>query len=178
LFAYMYAQPGKKLLFMGLEFGAWLEWNHDTGLDWSLLGSASHAGLRLLVGDLNQLYRSSAALHTSEYTSASFEWIDAHDGEKNIISFLRKGRTDDELIAVICNFSPMPRPNYRVGIPRAGFWSEVFNSNGRQYGGTGEGNFGGTEAVPIPLHGRSYSLTVDVPPLAAVFFRWDGAKEA
>jgi 1,4-alpha-glucan branching enzyme len=177
LFSYMYAQPGKKLLFMGLEFGVWSEWHHDESLDWSLQSSSSHAGLRLLVGDLNHLYLTAAALHASELTPSSFEWIDAHDGEKNIISFLRKGRTEDELIAVICNFSPMPRPNYRVGIPRSGFWNEMFNSNASHYGGTGEGNFGGVDAVPIPLHGRNYSLTIDVPPLAAVFFRWEGPSK-
>jgi 1,4-alpha-glucan branching enzyme len=177
LLSYMYAQPGKKLLFMGTEFGQWSEWNHESSLEWPLLGSANHAGLRLMVGDLNFLYRSAPALHTAEYNSSSFEWIDAHDGEKNIISFLRKGRTDEEQIAVVCNFSPMPRPNYRIGIPRRGFWNEIFNSNANQYGGTGQGNFGGVETVPIPLHGRNYSLTVDVPPLAAVFFRWESGSQ-
>lgn len=174
LLSYMYAQPGKKLLFMGDEFGQWAEWNHDTSLDWGLLGFESHAGLRLLVGDLNHLYRGEPSLHTCEHTPASFEWIDVHDAEKNVLSFLRKGRSETELMAVICNFSPVPRPNYRIGMPQKGFWEEVMNSDARQYGGSGRGNFGGVETVPIPLHGRNHSITIELPPLAAVFFRWKG----
>ncbi|MDQ2842611.1 MAG: 1,4-alpha-glucan branching protein GlgB [Acidobacteriota bacterium] len=173
LFAYMFAQPGKKLLFMGSEFGQWSEWNHDAGLDWSLLRLPSHAAVRLLVGELNQLYRSEPALHTLETSAASFEWIDNHDGEKNVLSFLRKGRTAHEAIAVICNFSPIPRANYRVGVPEKGFWRELLNTDATQFGGSGRGNFGGVDTVPIPAHGRNYSLTVDLPPLAASYFRLD-----
>jgi 1,4-alpha-glucan branching enzyme len=173
LFAYMYAQPGKKLIFMGDEFGQWSEWAHDGALQWELLDLPEHAGVRLLVGDLNSLYRSERALHYAENTPASFEWIDLHDGEKNVLSFLRKGASTQERIAVVINFSPVPRSSYRIGIPVKGFWKEVFNSDAKQYGGTGRGNFGGAESVPIPLHGRPYSLTIDLPPLAAVFFRWE-----
>ena len=172
LFSYMYAQPGKKLLFMGGEFGQWTEWNHDRSLDWSLLGFAPHAGLRLLIGDLNALYRTESALHTCENTAASFEWIDVHDSEKNVLSFLRKGRSSGEIIAMIGNFSPVPRSSYRIGVPRKGFWKEILNSDATQYGGSGKGNFGGVDTVPIPLHGRNYSITIDLPPLAAVFFKW------
>jgi 1,4-alpha-glucan branching enzyme len=138
-----------------------------------LLDLPEHAGVRLLVGDLNSLYRSERALHYAENTPASFEWIDLHDGEKNVLSFLRKGASTQERIAVVINFSPVPRSSYRIGIPVKGFWKEVFNSDAKQYGGTGRGNFGGAESVPIPLHGRPYSLTIDLPPLAAVFFRWE-----
>ena len=176
LFAYMYAQPGKKLLFMGGEFGQQSEWSHDGSLEWTLLEAAPHAGLRLLVGDLNALYRREPALHTCEYLQKSFDWIDHHDAEKNILSFLRNGRSVEEKIAVICNFSPVPRDNYRIGIPRRGFWKEILNTDAPQYGGTGRGNFGGTNAVPIPLHGRSHSLTVNVPPLGVVYFRWEGEE--
>ena len=174
LFAYMYAQPGKKLLFMGGEFGQWSEWSHDGSLEWHLLDQPNHSQLRLLVGDLNHLYRSEPALHTCEYTSNSFEWIDHHDAEKNILSFVRKGRSDAEKIAVICNFSPVPQDNYRIGAPARGYWKEILNTDAPNYGGTGRGNFGGVSTVPIPLHGRAYSLTVNVPPLGVVFFRWDG----
>ncbi|MBV8069608.1 MAG: 1,4-alpha-glucan branching protein GlgB [Acidobacteriaceae bacterium] len=173
LLAYMYAQPGKKLLFMGGEFGQWSEWKHDGSLDWNLLEYGTHAGVRLLVGDLNSLYRTESALHMSEFAPESFEWIDVHDSEKNVLSFLRKGANPDDRIAVICNFSPVPRANYRVGVPSKGFWKEVLNTDAKQYAGSGRGNFGGIETVPIPLHGRNYSLTIDLPPLAVVFFRLD-----
>ena len=173
LFSYMYAQPGKKLLFMGGEFGQWSEWRHDGSLDWALLNFEEHSGLRLLVGDLNHLYREQTALHHGELGPASFEWIDLHDSEWNIISFLRKGGSADELIAVICNFSPVPRSAYRIGVPRKGLWREIFNSDGKTYGGTGRGNWGGVSTNPFPLHGRTYSITLDLPPLAAVFLRWE-----
>lgn len=171
LFSYMYAQPGKKLLFMGGEFGQRSEWNHDKSLDWELLESGWHAGLRLLVGDLNRLYRSEPSLHWCENSPSSFEWIDVQDAEENVLSFLRKGAGEDEAVAVVCNFSPVPRDNYRIGMPQNGFWEEVLNSDAKQYGGSGRGNLGGVQAVPVPLHGRTYSLTINLPPLAAVYFR-------
>jgi 1,4-alpha-glucan branching enzyme len=173
LFGYMYAQPGKKLLFMGDEFAQWTEWNHDRSLDWALLELPSHAAVRLLIGDLNHLYRSEIALHAQEFLAACFEWIDVHDAEKNVLSFLRKGSLNRERIAIICNFSPVPRANYRIGVPEKGFWQELLNTDAKHYGGSGRGNFGGVETVPIPAHGRPYSLTVDLPPLAAVYFRLD-----
>jgi 1,4-alpha-glucan branching enzyme len=176
LFCYMYAQPGKKLLFMGGEFAQWGEWNHDASLDWSLLDRPPHAAMRLLVGELNHLYRTEPALQTSENTPSSFEWIDVHDSEKNVLSFLRKGQSANETIAVVLNFSPIPRDNYRIGLPHKGFWKEIFNSDAKQFGGTGRGNFGGVETVPIPLHGRNDSITIDLPPLAAAFFRWDAGS--
>jgi len=174
LFSYMYAQPGKKLLFMGGEFAQWAEWNHDASLDWGLLNSPPHAALRLLIGELNHLYRCEPALQTCENTAATFEWIDVHDAEKNVLSFLRKGRTETEMVAAVLNFSPVPRDNYRIGVPHKGFWKEIFNSDAKHFGGTGRGNFGGVETVPIPLHGRNQSLTISLPPLGAVFFRWGG----
>lgn len=170
LLSYMYGQPGKKLLFMGGEFGQWSEWNHDSSLDWALLDSAPHSSLRLLVGDLNHLYRSEPALHDLENNPSCFEWIDSNDAEQNILSFLRKDRSGQRQIATVYNFSPVPRPNYRMGVPRKGLWKEILNSDAKLYGGSGQGNFGGLETVPIPMHGRNYSLTVNVPPLGAVFF--------
>ncbi|HZQ54537.1 MAG TPA: 1,4-alpha-glucan branching protein GlgB [Bryobacteraceae bacterium] len=169
LFAYMYGMPGKKMLFMGDEFGQWNEWKHDSSLDWHLLNFEPHSKLRLLVGDLNHLYRSQPALHTCEYAPTSFEWIDVHDAENNVLSFLRKG--GGETIAAAFNFSPIPRDNYRIGVPSKGHWEEILNTDAKHYGGTGRGNFGGIHTVPIPLHGRSQSLTINIPPLGAVYFR-------
>jgi len=176
LFSYMWAQPAKKLLFMGGEFGQWSEWNHDGSLNWGLLKLEPHAGLRLLLGDLNRLYRTEAALHWHEYLPEGFEWIDVHDSDNNVLSFMRKGPTESERIAVVCNFSPVPRPNYRIGVPASGFWSEIFNSDATQYGGTGHGNFGGVYSYPVALHGRSHSLTIELPPLAVVFFKYEGKR--
>jgi len=177
LLSYMYAQPAKKLLFMGGEFGQWTEWNHDASLDWALLAFEPHAALRLLVGDLNRLYRDEPSLHAGENSPSSFEWIDVHDSEKNVLSFLRKGRTQTEMMAIVCNFSPVERANYRIGVPAKGFWKELLNSDDKQYGGSGKGNFGGVEAVPVPLRGRNHSITIDLPPLAAIFFRYEsGAR--
>ncbi len=174
LYSYMYAQPGKKMLFMGGEFAQWAEWNHDASLDWALLNFPAHGSVRLLLGDLNRLYREEPALKTCENSPSSFEWIDVHDSEKNVLSFLRKSHSAEESIAVVCNFSPVPRDSYRIGVPRKGFWKEIFNSDATLYGGSGRGNFGGVNTVPIPLHGRNDSITIDLPPLAVVFFKWSG----
>ena len=171
LFGYMYAQPAKKLLFMGGEFGQWREWAHDDSLQWDLLQYAPHAGLRRWVTELNRLYRSEPALHELDCHPAGFEWIDCHDAASSVVSVIRKGKSTDDIVLVACNFTPVPRHNYRVGAPRAGFWREILNSDARDYGGSGQGNLGGGEAVPIGLHGRPYSLTLTLPPLAAVFFK-------
>ncbi|HEY3938678.1 MAG TPA: 1,4-alpha-glucan branching protein GlgB [Bryobacteraceae bacterium] len=176
LLAYLYALPGKKLLFMGGEFGQWSEWQHDGSLEWDLVRLEPHAGLRLLVGDLNHLYRSNDALHEGENNPASFEWIDLHDAENNVLSFLRKANSPDRMTVVVCNFSPVPRSSYRIGIPAKGFWKEVLNTDAKHYGGSGRGNFGGVEAVPVPLHGRPWSLTIELPPLAAVFFEFKATR--
>jgi len=171
LFGYMYAQPAKKLLFMGGEFGQWREWAHDESLQWDLLQYAPHAGLRRWVTELNRLYRSEPALHELDCHPAGFEWIDCHDAASSVVSLIRKGKSTDDIVLVACNFTPVPRHNYRVGAPRAGFWREILNRDARDYGGSGQGNLGGGEAVPIGLHGRPYSLTLTLPPLAAVFFK-------
>jgi 1,4-alpha-glucan branching enzyme len=171
LFGYMYAQPAKKLLFMGGEFGQWREWAHDESLQWDLLQYAPHAGLRRWVTELNRLYRSEPALHELDCHPAGFEWIDCHDAASSVVSLIRKGKSTDDIVLVACNFTSVPRHNYRVGAPRGGFWREILNSDARDYGGSGQGNLGGVEAVPIGLHGRPYSLTLTLPPLAAVFFK-------
>jgi len=170
MFAHMYAQPGKKLMFMGGEFGQWREWNHDAALDWDLLDDERHAKLQRWVEDLNKFYRDSAPMHELDLDPAGFEWIDCCDTENSIVSLVRKGKSDQTLVAAVLNFTPIPRHNYQVGIPRGGQWHEVLNSDADLYGGSGQGNMGGIEAAPIPLHGRKWSLTLTLPPLAAVFF--------
>ena len=170
LYGYMYAQAAKKLIFMGGEIGQWGEWAHDRSVEWHLLDCQAHRNLQQWVTDLNRLYRHQPALHERDLDPAGFEWIDCNDAEFSTVSLLRKGKSSDELIIVVCNFTPVPRPNYRVGAPRGGFWKEVLNSDAVEYGGSGWGNLGGAEAVPVPLHGRSHSLTLTLPPLSALFF--------
>jgi 1,4-alpha-glucan branching enzyme len=174
LFAYQYAQPGKKLLFMGGEFGQWSEWNHDASLDWHLLDYPLHAGLKRWVADLNCLYREEPALHTLDFDPAGFEWIDCNDSQQSILSLIRQDPSSGNIVIVVCNFTPVSRFNYRVGAPHDGFWKEVLNSDGLDYGGTGHGNLGGVEASPISRHGRPYSLNLTLPPLGAVFLRNKG----
>ena len=174
LFAYMFAQPGKKMLFMGGEFGQWSEWNHDKGLDWALLDHEKHAQLRMLVGALNGIYRRERALHDCDINADGFEWVDCHDAESNIVSLVRKSRRAEEAVLILCNFSPVPRYNYRVGVPFRGKWLELLNTDAAEFGGSGQGNFGAADTVPMPLHGRMHSITVTLPPLGAVFFRWSG----
>ena len=174
LYGYMYTQPGKKLLFMGGEFGQGREWNHDESLDWHLCQYPPHAGLQRWVGDLNRLYRSEPALHELDTHPSGFEWIDCNDAPASVVSCLRKGRSTDDLMLVVCNFTPIPRLNYRVGAPRGGFWHEVRNSDAQDYGGSGYGNMGGVEAAPVPWHGRLYSVNLTLPPLSVVFFKHGG----
>jgi 1,4-alpha-glucan branching enzyme len=170
LFGYMYAQPGKKLLFMGGEIGQWGEWQHDGSLDWAALNYPAHAGVQKWVHDLNELYRGAAGLHELENEWAGFEWIDCNDAEASIVSLLRKGKTEESVVVVVCNFTPVPRHNYRVGVPRGGLWRERLNSDAKEYGGSGIGNMGAVEASPLACHGRPFSLTLELPPLAILFF--------
>ena len=174
LLAYMYAQPGKKLLFMGGEFGQWREWHHDESLDWYLAQYDRHAGLQRLVEDLNRLYSSELALHELDCDPAGFEWIDANDSQSSVLTFIRKARSTDDIMVVACNFTPVPRHKYLVGVPRGGFWRQVLNSDREEYWGSGLGNLAGVEALPVSVHGRPYSLSLTLPPLAAVFFKSEG----
>jgi 1,4-alpha-glucan branching enzyme len=177
LFGYMYAQPAKKLLFMGGEFGVWSEWYHETSLEWHLLEYPLHAGLQRLVADLNRLYRREPALHELDFDPAGFQWIDCNDSLHSTLSLLRKGRSADDTLIIACNFTPVPRHNYRVGAPKGGFWSEVLNSDARDYGGSGQGNMGGVEAAPVPYHGLPFSLNLSLPPLGIVFLKREGTGE-
>ncbi len=174
LYGYMYAQPGKKLLFMGGEFGQRREWSHEESLEWHVREYPVHSALSRWVEELNRFYRDEPALHELDFDPAGFEWVDCQDADQSVISLLRKGRTTDDILLGVFNFTPVPRHNYRLGVPRGGFWREVLNSDAREYGGSGQGNIGGVEAAPIPVHGRLHSLTVVVPPLGAVFFKSGG----
>ena len=171
LLGYMYAQPGKKLLFMGGEFGQWREWTHDASLDWQLLGLAPHAGLQRWLADLNRFYRNEPALFETDCDATGFEWIDCSDAEASVFSLLRKDKSATPSIIVISNFTPVSRTNYRIGAPRGGFWREALNSDATLYGGSGHGNLGGIEASPVTLHGRPHSLTLTLPPLGLLFLK-------
>lgn len=174
LFGYMYAQPGKKLLFMGDEIAQWREWNHDAALDWDLLEpgyhSEYHRGMQHWVEDLNIFYRQEPALYELEAHPAGFEWIDSNDSEQSVITFLRKSKSGHRIAVVACNFTPIPRPNYQIGVPFGGFWQEALNSDAEWYGGSNMGNMGGVEAIMEPYHGRPCRLAVTLPPLAIVVF--------
>jgi 1,4-alpha-glucan branching enzyme len=176
LFGYMYSHPGKKLLFMGGEFGQWNEWYHEGSLDWHLLDYPAHLGVQSWIKDLNRFYKNEPAMHGLDFSIGGFEWIDFRDWESSIISFIRKGKNTEDVILVVCNFTPIPRYNYRVGVPRGGFWREVLNSDASIYGGSGHGNVGGVEATPIPCFGRYYSLSLILPPLGVLFFKSEGGK--
>ena len=171
LLGYMYAHPGKKLMFMGGEFAQWKEWYHEESLDWSLAQYGRHQNIQLWVKDLNRLYRSEPALYELDFESRGFEWIDCKDYEKSVVSFLRKGRSPGDMIFAVCNFTPTPRYNYRIGAPSGGFWKELINSDAEEYGGSGHGNFGGVEAECLPMHGKEFSFSLTLPPLAIVIFK-------
>jgi 1,4-alpha-glucan branching enzyme len=170
LLGYMYALSGKKLLFMGGEFGQWAEWKHEQSLDWHLLQRAPHEGVQRWVKDLNRAYCSEPALHVFDHQPLGFEWTDCRDYEKSILSFVRRGQSPSDVILVVCNFTPVVRQNYRLGVPLYGFWSEILNSDASFYGGSGTGNFGGLETAPIPAHGHQQSLNITLPSLAVLYF--------
>jgi 1,4-alpha-glucan branching enzyme len=173
LFAYQFAQPGKKLLFMGAELAPWTEWNHETELEWDLLRYAPHEGVRRLVADLGALYRDRPALHELDTTPEGFEWVDASDRAASVLSFLRRGRSGEPVLFV-ANFTPVPRHGYRIGVPAGGRWAELLNTDAESYGGSGQGNYGGLEAAQVPAHGRDRSLALVLPPLSAVFLTPEG----
>jgi alpha-1,4-glucan:alpha-1,4-glucan 6-glycosyltransferase/4-alpha-glucanotransferase len=174
LYGYMWAQPGKKLLFMGAELAQRREWQHESSLDWHLQQHDSHAGIGRLLADLNRLYRDEPALHELDCDPAGFEWIEGGDSEASVIAFLRKGKTTGDLVACVFNFTPVVRQNFQLGVPRTGRWDEVLNTDAAHYWGSGQGNLGGVEAGPFPYHGRTHSVTLTLPPLGAVFLKSAG----
>jgi 1,4-alpha-glucan branching enzyme len=171
LYALMYAFPGKKLLFMGAEIGQWSEWSHDRSLDWHLLQHYTHHKLQRCVRDLNHHYREFEPLHAIDFEYTGFEWIDFADSDHAVISFLRKGRRASDTILVVSNFTPVPRLKYSVGVPRGGYYREIFNSDSELYGGSNLGNLGRVMAEKSPAQGRPYSIRLTLPPLAVVYFR-------
>jgi 1,4-alpha-glucan branching enzyme len=175
LIGFMWSHPGKKLLFMGGEFAQWREWSHESQLDWALLDEPEHAGILRWVTALNALYRAEPALHEVDFEPAGFEWIDAHDADASVIAFLRRARSGAPLL-IVCNFTPVPRTNYVLGVPQGGWWRELLNGDATDYGGSGMGNLGGIEAAPIPAHGRFHSLTLTLPPLAVLFLKPEGHR--
>ncbi|HVY81081.1 MAG TPA: 1,4-alpha-glucan branching protein GlgB [Steroidobacteraceae bacterium] len=168
LFGYMWGHVGKKLLFMGGEFGQRREWQHDESLEWHVLQYPYHAGVRQWLRDLNAFYKQTPAMYQRDFTPEGFEWIDCNDSENSTLAFLRKGHSPDDIALVLCNFTPVPRDNYHIGVPRGGLWLERLNSDAREYGGGGIGNFGAVEAAPLPSHGHTHSLTLRLPPLATL----------
>ncbi len=177
LFGYMYAQPAKKLLFMGGEFGQWDEWYHEKGLDWHLLEHPSHSGVQRWVRDLNSIYKKERALHELDFEPEGFEWIDCNDAQQSTLSLMRRGHAADEVLVVVCNFTPIPRDNFKVGVPMGGIWKEVLNSDAEPYGGSGLGNAGVVEAKPVSHHGRPHSLSLTLPPLAVLYLKNTSKKE-
>jgi 1,4-alpha-glucan branching enzyme len=169
-YGFMWTHPGKKLLFMGGELAQEREWSHDRSVDWDLLDDPMHKGIQTLVRDLNHLYRAKPALHVKDCDPDGFEWIDAGDTENSVLCYLRKGAPGDHPCLVVCNFTPVVRHGYRVGVPRAGRWLEVLNTDAAQYGGSGVGNFGGADAQDIAWHGQPASLSLTLPPLASLVF--------
>ena len=170
-YGFMYGHPGKKLLFMGGEFGQWQEWQHDQSLDWHLLEYKEHQGLQQYVRDLNRLYRQTPALWQKDFTGDGFQWIDFQDAENSIISFIRRGNDPDDFVVVVCNFTPVPRFNYKVGVPAHGHYAELLNSDSEHYAGGNIGNFGGVDSTDDACHGFPHSIRIAIPPLATIFFK-------
>jgi len=171
LYSYMWTHPGKKLLFMGGDIGQWNEWDYDTSLQWDLMQWESHQGLQKCVADLNRLYRNESSLHELDFDGGGFEWIDCHDHEDSTLSYLRKSKDADDFAIVCSNFTPVPRYNYRLGVPRLGWYEEIFNSDSAYYTGSNLGNYPGVEAEDYSSHGRPASLLLTLPPLATVVFK-------
>jgi 1,4-alpha-glucan branching enzyme len=174
LFGYMYCHPGKKLIFMGGEFGQKQEWYHEEGLNWDLFEDHRHFELRRWVRDLNRFLASEPAFYEQDFETEGFEWIDTSDSEESVISFVRKGRSKDDIMLIVCNLTPVPRHSYRAGVPESGCWKEILNSDAREYGGSGQGNFGGVDSVPVICNKRYNSLLLTLPPLGIVVFKRNG----
>ncbi|HKY92961.1 MAG TPA: 1,4-alpha-glucan branching enzyme, partial [Nevskiaceae bacterium] len=173
-FGFMWTHPGNKLLFMGGEVAQVREWNHDAEVDWPALGDPMHAGMQAVVRDLNRVYRGEPALHAMDGDGCSFRWIVADDRTNSVYAFYRAGRTEDPPVIAVCNFTPVPRHGYRIGAPRAGQWTEIFNSDAASYGGSNVGNSGAVHASHRPSHGQPFSMTLTLPPLATILLRHEG----
>jgi len=171
LFAYMFAHPGKKLLFMGGEIGQFAEWDYESSIDWHLLDYPMHAGVKELVGDLNTLYRSHPALFANDHVHKGFSWVEANDGDNSVLAFLRFGDHKEDTMLAVCNFTPVVRHDYRLGVPFECFWQEVLNTDAQKYGGSNVGNMGGVYSSAVPSHSQDCSLTLTLPPLGVVWLK-------
>src|SRR5690242_3141258 len=170
-YGYMYGHPGKKLLFMGQEFAQRSEFSEARSLEWHLLQFAPHQGMQHLVRDLNRLFASEPALHQVDFDWHGFEWIDCNDADSSVLSFIRRAKNPDDFLVVVMNATPIVRTNYRVGVPVAGFYQEILNTDAPHYGGSGAGNLGGVDSSPTQVQGRPHSLTLTLPPLAALILK-------
>jgi 1,4-alpha-glucan branching enzyme len=174
LYTFMFTHPGKKLLFMGCEFGQWREWNEEAGLDWFLLDDPRHRGLQRLVRDLNGLYAGEPALYECDYDVGGFQWIDCSDNENSVISYVRRGADAHASLVVVVNWTPVVREAYRIGVPHPGYWRERLNSDQVEYGGSGVTLGGGIETEPVPAHGFAQSVSLRLPPLGTLILKRDG----
>jgi 1,4-alpha-glucan branching enzyme len=167
----MWTHPGKKLLFMGGEFGQRREWTHEDSLEWHVLGvDPRHEGVQRWVADLNRVYAGEPSLHVKDFSPEGFRWVQRGDWEASVLSFLRQAPGSAPVL-VVCNFTPVPRRNYRIGVPQGGRWREILNSDAEYYGGSGAGNYGGADAQPMPYEEYNQSLTLTLPPLAMLVFK-------
>jgi 1,4-alpha-glucan branching enzyme len=171
LYGFMYAHPGKKLMFMGSEFGQWAEWNHEGSLDWHLLEIDLHAGRQRFVASPNGIYTSEPALFQNDFEPSGFEWIDCSDHDSSVVSFIRRGHSPDDAIVAIFNWTPIVREHYRLGVPDAGFYRELLNTDAGYFGGSNVGNAGGRPSEPIPAHGRAQSVVLTLPPLGGLILK-------
>jgi 1,4-alpha-glucan branching enzyme len=167
-YGFMWGHPGKKLLFMGSEFGQEREWNHDTSLDWHLLDDLHHRGVKNLIGDLNRAFVTIPALHERDTDASGFQWLVSDDAENSVIAWLRRGADPEKIAIVVSNFTPVPREGYRIGVPLPGFYREVVNTDAAIYGGSNVGNQGGVRAEECEAHGHAYCLSLTLPPLATL----------
>jgi len=171
LYSYMWTHPGKKLLFMGSEIAQWHEWNYDSTIQWDLLQWDTHRGMQRLVGDLNQLVRREPALHELDFSGEGFEWVDCMNGDDSVLGYVRKAKDPNDFVLIACNFTPVVR-TYRMGVPKAGYYQEIFNSDSAHYAGTNVGNYPGITAdAQFPHHGRPASIELTIPPLGLVVFK-------
>jgi 1,4-alpha-glucan branching enzyme len=171
LYAYMFAHPGKKLLFMGCELAMWQEWNNEDGLPWAYADEPPHRGVRRLVRDLNRVYAEDAALHQVDYEAHGFQWIDCNDNENSVISLVRRARDPQNAVVAVFNWTPVVRTGYRMGVPDAGIYREVVNTDADVYGGSNVGNAGQLHSEPIPSHGFPQSVAITLPPLAGLILK-------
>ncbi len=171
LYGFLYGHPGKKLLFMGCEFGQWPEWNHDRGLEWAFIDDAPHRGIRQLVTDLNRLYRHEPALYELDFDPAGFQWIDCNDNENSVISFMRRARDPRDVLVIVLNFTPVVRHSYVVGVPEPGLYLEAINTDSECYGGSNQGNGGAVHSQPIPAHGHPHRVELVLPPLSCLILK-------